>query len=321
MTAPALPSTSTRRLAFILLVVTNLLWAGTYVTGKIALGQLSPVELNALRFSLAALVLSPVLIRGWRRIPRDRRSLLLLCEITLIGWVLNKALEYTGLAFSTASDVALLIATESIFTAVLSWLFLRERVTLPRLLALLVGVLGAYLVIERGVSPNFGEGVDGGKRILGDLMVLGALLLESGYTIRGRTAVERLSLPPLLLTSLTITFSLLVWIPAGAVAVVHGGLPQLSLLGWLSIIYMAVGASALGYWFWFHALRSLDVSSAAPTLFIQPLVGAWLGVTLLHDSLSGATLLGGGLILLSLLLVLLGSAKQPISTVVDEFTP
>jgi drug/metabolite transporter (DMT)-like permease len=311
---------SATRSAFMLLIITNLLWAGTYVTGKIALGQLSSIELNAIRFSLAGLILSPVLIRGWRQIPRDWPSLLLLGQVTLIGWVLNKALEYTGLALSTASDVALLIATESLFTALLSWMLLRERITSTSVLALLGGILGAYLIIERGLLPHFGSG-GGGARVLGDLLVIGSLVLEAGYTIRGKTAMGRLSVPPLLLTSATLAGSMLVWVPAGVVAVVHEGVPHVSLAGWLCILYMAVGSSVLGYWLWFHALGHIDASAAAPTLFVQPLVGAALGIVILHDTLNWATLVGAGLICASLLLVIIGNARQSPSTVVSEYTP
>src|SRR5690242_3948850 len=111
---------TSHRVAFLTLVLANALWAGTYTAGKVALARLPPVELNALRFTLASLMLAPVLIRGWRQIPLDRRSLLTLARLALLGFVLNKAFEYVGLALSTASDVALLIATESLFTALLS---------------------------------------------------------------------------------------------------------------------------------------------------------------------------------------------------------
>jgi drug/metabolite transporter (DMT)-like permease len=308
--------------AFSLLILGNLLWAGTYVTGKIALEQLSPIELNSLRFFLAALVLSPVVIRGWRQIPRDRGSLLLLAQVVLLGWVLNKTLEYIGLALSTASDVALLIATESLFTAVLSWLFLRERVTKVALLALGIGLSGAYLIVERGLTPNLGGGASSTTlRIVGDFLVIGSLILEAAYTIRGKTALSRLSLPPLLLTSATLAGSLLVWVPAGAASVWQAGLPSLSLAGWLSVLYMAIGSTVLGYWLWFHGLGVLDASAAAPTLFLQPLVGAALGILLLHDPVTWATILGGGLIGLSLLLVVLGTRRRSPAVPAEDFTP
>ncbi|MGZ3677957.1 MAG: DMT family transporter, partial [Ktedonobacterales bacterium] len=79
---------TSRRIAFLTLVLANALWAGTYTAGKVALDRLSHVELNALRFTLASLMLSPVLIRGWRQISLDRRSLFSLARLVLLGFVL-----------------------------------------------------------------------------------------------------------------------------------------------------------------------------------------------------------------------------------------
>ncbi|HLJ82318.1 MAG TPA: DMT family transporter [Ktedonobacterales bacterium] len=303
-----------RRGAFGLLVLANALWAGTYTAGKVALSQLSPVELNAVRFSLAALMLSPVLIRGWRQIPRDRATLIKLAQLALLGFVLNKAFEYFGLNLSTASDVALLITTESIFTALLSWTFLRERVTSSGVAALALGLLGAYLIVERGFLPNLGG--SGTARVVGDLLVVVSLFLEAGYTVRGKTVLS--AMPPLLFTATTLAGGLFIWLPAGAIAVAHSGWPHITLAGWLAVLYMAAVATVTGYWLWFRALTRLDASAAAPTLFIQPLLGAALAIWLLHDSLSWATLLGGALIGASLLLVVRSSRRPNAPAVAVE---
>ncbi|WIG59590.1 MAG: Permease of the drug/metabolite transporter (DMT) superfamily [Ktedonobacterales bacterium] len=308
----------TQRRAFLLLILANALWAGTYSAAKIALVYLSPVQLNALRLSLAALLLSPVLLRGWRRIPRDRRTLLALGSAVLLGWILNKLFEYFGLALSTASDVALLISTESLFTAMLSWLLLRERVTRMGIAALALGLAGAYLVVERGLAPHLGGSGAEGARIAGDLLVVLSLLLEAGYTVRGKAALGAVS--PLLFTSVTITVSLAFWLPAGAMAVSQSGWPHLPLAGWLAVLYMAGIATALAYWLWFRALAVLDASAAAPTLFVQPLLGAALAVWLVHDTLTWATVAGGALIALSLLLVIRSARAAPAETL-GEATP
>ncbi|HEX9056346.1 MAG TPA: DMT family transporter [Ktedonobacterales bacterium] len=300
---------TSRGTALGLLALGNTLWAGTYVAGKVALGHLSWVELNALRFSLATLLLAPVLIRGRHMIMRelsDRRSLWALARLILLGFVLNKAFEYAGLALSSASDVALLIATESLFTALLSWTVLKERVTRVGVAALVVGLAGVYLVVERGVTPNLG-GPGGAGRIVGDLLVVVALLFEAGYTVSGKASLDRL--PPLLITGVSIAGSLIVWLPAGAVAVARGGWPQVTPVELLAVLYMAAVATVIGYWMWFRALSALDASTAAPFLFIQPLLGAALAVWLLHETLTWATLAGAALIVGSLLAVA-GEARR-----------
>ena len=316
--APSRADRVSRGAAFGFLVFGNALWAGTYAAGKIALSQLSFIELNALRFTLATLLLLPVLWTGRRIAVRelsDRHSLRELSRLVILGFVLNKAFEYAGLSLSTAVDVALLIATESIFTAVLSWIVLDEPVTLSGIAALLIGLAGGYLVVARGLVPDL-SGPRGPHRIVGDLLVILALLFEAGYTVGGKASLERI--PPLLLTAFSVAGSLVVWIPAGAIAVVCYGAPHLTLSAWLAVGYMAVFATVGGYWMWFRGLSVIDASAAAPFLFIQPLLGAALGVVLLGESLTWATMAGAVLILSSLMTVTLGASSREAELLVSE---
>jgi drug/metabolite transporter (DMT)-like permease len=311
---PSLPASSDSRIsranALGLLVLGNSVWAGTYVAGKVALGSLSFVELNAVRFTLATLLTVPVLWSGRAIISREfsnGKSTRELARLVILGFVLNKAFEYAGLSLSTAVDVALLIGTESIFTAALSWIVLDEAVTVGGVAALVVGIAGVYLVVARGFVPDL-SGPAGMTRIIGDLLVIFALMFEAGYTVGGKASLQRI--PPLLLTSLSVAGSLIVWVPASAVVVIAHGLPGITIRGWLAVGYMAGFATVGGYWMWFRALSVIDASAAAPFLFIQPLLGAALGVVLLGESLTWATTVGAVLILASLAIVILGAPSQ-----------
>jgi drug/metabolite transporter (DMT)-like permease len=141
--APSRVDRVSRGEAFGLLAFGNALWAGTYAAGKIALAQLSFIELNALRFTLATLVLAPVLWTGRSIAARelsDRRSLRELSRLVILGFVLNKAFEYAGLSLSTAVDVALLIATVVLLGESLAW----------------ATMLGALLILSSLMIVTFG---------------------------------------------------------------------------------------------------------------------------------------------------------------------
>ncbi len=113
--------------SWFLLILANILWAASYVAAKFALRDTSLNIMLALRMGIAALILLPLLIARRRDLRLTRQSLPQFLILALVGFVINKLLEYGGLALTTASDVALLIASESIFTAILSWVLLRER--------------------------------------------------------------------------------------------------------------------------------------------------------------------------------------------------
>jgi drug/metabolite transporter (DMT)-like permease len=304
---PAPTAETSRGEALLFLTLGNAVWAGTYAAGKVALESLSFVELNALRFTLATLLLAPVLWSGRSVLRRELShpaSMRALIRLVVLGFVLNKAFEYAGLSLSTAVDVALLIATESIFTAVLSWVMLDEPVTASGIAALLVGVAGVYLVVARGLVPDL-SGPTGISRIAGDLLVILALMFEAGYTVGGKASLERI--PPLLLIAFSVAGSLIVWIPAGLIATADFGIPHMTTTAWLAVAYMAAFATVGGYWMWFRGLSVIDASAAAPFLFIQPLLGSTLGVILLGESLTWATIVGATLILASLAIVTLGA--------------
>jgi len=302
-----------------MLAIGNTIWAATYAAGKEALACLSFVELNALRFSIATLLMTPALWSGRRLIVaqlRERRSRGELARLVLLGFVLSQAFGKAGLAMSTAVDVALLVAGESLITAVLSWTVLRERVTRSGVSALAAGAAGVYLVVARGILPNL-EGPGGAARVIGDLLVVAALFFEAGYTITGKASLARI--PPLLLTSISVAGSLAVWIPAGAIEIAREGVPHLTAAAWLSVTYLAVFGTVAGYWMWFRALSRVGASVAAPFLFIQPLVGAALGVALLGESLTAATVVGATLILASLAMVTAGArSSKEIASLLPE---
>lgn len=291
---------SRHTLSWLLLILANTLWACSYVAAKFALRDVSVNIMNALRMIIAALVLLPFLI-AWRKdLNLTRKDLPQLALLAAIGFVINKILEYGGLSLTTASDVALLIASESIFTAALSWLVLRERFKLLTGVSLLLGLAGVYLIVERSVIPNIPSG-GGALRIVGDLMVVLALVFESFYTVRGKALLVKH--PPLLITAVAIVGSTVFWIPlAGVDIALHGWHPP-GLLAWLSIGWLAIMSTVIAYLAWLKGLAKVDGSAAASTLFIQPLLGTTLAILLLGDQLLPTTVAGGIMIIASVYLL------------------
>ncbi|GAC1473676.1 MAG: DMT family transporter [Chloroflexota bacterium] len=288
----------TTRRAILLLVAANLCSAGTYVAGKAALASLSSVELNFLRFGLAGVVFLPLLYRYRRSARIARRDVPRLAFLCLCGFVLNKAAEYTGLGLTTASDTALLIAFEGVCTAVFGWVLLRESVRSSAVGGLALSVAGVYLVIERGIgAPRMG----GGTRVAGDLLVVGALVFEALYSVRGKAELQRY--PGLVITAVCVLGSLLVWTPAAGVDVALHGLPHMTGTAWLGVLYLAIGGTVLAYVLWIVGLGYVDAATAAPVLLLQPLAGTCLAVLLLGDRLTWATIAGGSMIIAGIWIV------------------
>ena len=286
--------------SWFLLIMANVLWAASYVVSKFVLFETSVTIMLALRMGISALLVLPFLIARRKDLNLTRQAIPQLLILALVGFVINKLLEYGGLALTTASDVALLITSESIFTAAFSWVFLRERFKRLTGFALLLGFIGVYLIVERSLVPNIPPG-GGAWRIVGDLLVVLALLVEAFYTVRGKALLVKY--PPLMITSASIVVSMIFWTPVAAWEIIHTGWHPLGLVAWLSVGWLALMSTVVAYLAWFQGLAKVDASSAASALFIQPLLGTFLAIVLLHDQLTPMTLVGGILIIVSVYLI------------------
>jgi drug/metabolite transporter (DMT)-like permease len=223
-----------------------------------------------------------------------------------LGFIGNKALEYLGLSLTTASDTALLIAAEALATVLLSVALLSERIRRLEAAGLILGGLGVYLVVEGGFrAPT----VLSGAQSVGNLLVVASLILEAGFTVIGRTVVNRY--PPLLITAAVVTGSLVAWWPAGIAALWVRGWPTLTMGGWIGIVYLGAITTALCYWGWLWGLKRVMPGAVAPLLFIQPLLGTGLAVWIRGEHPSPPTLVGGALILLGVTTVVLRREPAP----------
>lgn len=292
---------SSRLISWLLLIVANVLFASGYIAAKFLLRDLSVIITLALRIGIAALILLPLLIAKRKVLHLTRRDLPQLAILVLSGFVINNLLEYGGLSLTTASDFALLVTSESIFMAILSWLLLREPFTRMTGMALLLGSMGMYLIIEQGLIPTLPSG-GGVLRILGDLLVIAGLLSESFYTVRGKVLLVRYS--PSLITSASLMGSCVVfWIPIAGWNLLSSGWPALNLVSWLALGWLAVMSTALAYLAWFGGLSKIEGTKAASTLFLQPLVGTLLAIVLLHEQITLMTVVGGIVIVASVYLI------------------
>jgi drug/metabolite transporter (DMT)-like permease len=304
MTAPA--SLAARVLLWGLLGLSNTLWGASWVVAKIALRELTPLQLAAWRMILAGLVLLPVVVWYARQGSLPRRVWPQLAALGLAQAVLAKWFVFWGVQHSTAANAGLLMATEPAFTILLAALTLGERLTRARLGSLALGAAGAYLIVFQKTGwPSLS-----GATVAGDAVFLLGLLLEAVYSVGSKPLSRRY--PPLAVASASLVVALPVWIPVAAWDVAVSGWPALSTGGWIAVAYFALGCTVFGYVVWVYALRHIDAGGVGLTVFLQPVVGTLLAVGILGERLTAATLAGAALVLVSLGVLLYAPAARSV---------
>ena len=274
------------------------LWGVSFVATKAALREVSPVTLIFTRFALGVGVLVLVLkLRRESLIP-PRGSWLMLALMGFVGIFLHQMAQAHGLTLTTAVRTGWLIGITPIWSAVLGAIFLKEGFGTQKVLGLFIGFAGALLVITRGqLSPE----VLALPSTRGDLLVLASTWTWAIYTMLGRDTLRRLGSARATTAAMFTGWVMMIpfFVAASGWQEYHG----LSITSVGAIVFLGIGCSGLGYWFWYAALERLDSSQVAAFLYLEPLVTLLAAVALLGESLALPTLLGGGLVLLGVLAV------------------
>lgn len=286
---------------FLLMVGVNLLWAGSSLAAKIALHSIPPMTLAFARFALAGLLMYGLAVARHVDLRVARRDWGALWGMGVLGLALTYLLQYQGLALTTVSNTALLHATETVFLSLLAFFFLREAMPPTKIVGIVVGLAGVYLIIANGWKPPAFSGLT-----LGNLLIVLALAFEAGSSIVGKGLVGRY---PILSV---VTYQML----SGAVALAPFSAYELMRLAtqghglvfpaapalW-SLAYLILPCTVFGYMVWFTVLDKREASEMSVFLFIQPVAGALLGAYFLGDKVTVFTVLGAVLVLLAVGLV------------------
>ncbi len=171
--------------AHALLVLTTVIWGATFVVIKNALADISPLLFNAVRMSLAALVLGVVF---HREIPRLTANSL--ASGMLVGGLLflGNELQTTGLKYTMPSKSAFLTGMAVVLVPVFLTLFWRRKINRWSAFGALGAFLGLYLLT---VPASAGSGLNLRSINHGDLLTLGAAIVFAFHIIVMGHAAQR----------------------------------------------------------------------------------------------------------------------------------
>ena len=286
------------RAALAAVIVACAVWGASFLLAKVALEELPIGHLVLWRFAIAAAVLLPLVLRRGlplrRDLPRFAVSGLLCVPITFLP-------QFEGLARTTVASASLLVGTGTPLLAVASALFRRERPGTRGWIAVTLSCLGLAIMV----------GVPGpGRSWLGDTLVFVSMVTTTAWVLVMMPLVRRYG--GLAASAWTVTLGAIFQIP---VAWLDGppAIPS-SLFGWGALLGLGVACTAGSYALWNLGLERVPPSRAGVYLNLEPVVGAALGVALLHDAVTAGLLAGGGLVLAASLLASVGAPSSSADT-------
>ncbi|MEO8857409.1 MAG: DMT family transporter, partial [Burkholderiaceae bacterium] len=209
-----------------------------------------------------------------------------------------------GVSMTSAISAGVIMAGTPAAIAVMSWLFLGERVA-PRLwVAAGCAVLGlGVLAFARPDVAAQGPGVGitrPGAPWLGNLLVFAAVLCEAGYTVIGK----RLSgaLGSRRIASLINLWGLALMTPFGAYIALRFDFAAVGAGTWSLLVFYALSASVVVVWLWMTGTRRVPAAQGGILTVMLPISAALVGVFALGETLGLMQMLAFVLALFGVLL-------------------
>lgn len=275
-------------------ITVAIIWGLSFVAASAILTTIAPLILATIRFIIAASLFSPVIVWEYRK--GNRPSIADLKELALLGLLSMSIyfwLQYTGVQHAGAGISAVLATGFTpVLTGIAGTVLLKERVTAKKGAGIALGLTGVALI----ALPKIVIGSVDWLFLLGVACLLGNAVCWSMYSTLSRRLMKRIG-NPLMVTAYTTLFGLLFLIPLSLTSD-WGAVARLTTDQWLSILYLAVVCSCIGYFLWNYTLSKLEAVKATVWLYLEP-VAAFIGSFALFGQVPTAlTLIGGAAIII-----------------------
>ncbi len=278
-------------MSYTALVTTAVVWGGSIVGQKWALGSFSPVETSVLR-GLGAL---GILIPLWwwqegKNVKFSGRDLGIFTALGL-GVLGNHLLVLFGLQYIGAGAAGIIIGASPAITAFLSSVLIRDIPFRVVWLGCAVSFAGVFFVSWGGT-----EGAGGGQPWLGGTLIVLALVSWALFSIGGRRVMERFS--PLTVNWTTLLISILLQIPLlwTDQKMMIAGVDSVPVSGWVALLYLIVFATALGQQAWLYGVQGIGPSRAGIFANLIPVSALLLSFVILGEAIGWKEV--GGIILI-----------------------
>jgi drug/metabolite transporter (DMT)-like permease len=293
--------------AYVALFLIASLWGTFPATAKLALTDIPPTLMTAIRCAIAAAFLAGLLLRSAAETSRalTAEAVRAFFVLGVSGLVVSTQISYWGIYTTSAANAAILQATAPVMVALGARLYLGERLRRLQRVGVTVSTLGVLLVVTQG---RLAELTPEALR-LGDFLTLLALVGWTVYTVFGKRVLAGHS--PVLTTTAAYVCGTLVLVPLAIVTAPLTPPPRLgSALAWAVLLYHALPGAVAHFW-WYAAVERVGPSRAAIFMNVTPVVGIGMAGVLVGEEIGRWQIGGAAMVLAGVALTTGGRTVRP----------
>ncbi|MBG9564494.1 DMT family transporter [Brevibacillus agri] len=280
--------------AYIQLALSMALVGMNISIGKEIVSHVPVFLFSELRFLLAMVILLPLLaLRGeWKTSWKKEEGSVLFWQ-SFFGVFLFSICMLYGVRWTTATAAGIITSTVPACIALFSFWLLKEKLQVNNVVAIILSVCGIALITFTG-----GAGAQALASMLGNLLVFLAVVSEALFTIFAKRLSGKIT--PFQMTAAINVISFAMFLPFAVWEGIRFDWGLVPAHIWWLLVYYAVTASVLSFFFWYNGVAKVEASKAGLFTGMMPISAALVAVLFLNEAFTWLHGIGMLLVLASI---------------------
>jgi len=279
--------TKDRRTAYILLLITTIIWGASPAIVKNSYDITTPFRFLLYRYVVAFVCSIPIIFYYLRKVKNNLNIFIRVIILELIGVTLALGLLYVGLDKTSSIESGLIITAGPIFTIIGGIIFLKEREEKNEIIGLMIALIGT--VILTIVPLLLGQGGKFKFSIEGNIILLAVNVVTAVYYLLAKKYYK--GYPKFYLSSISflvglVSFFILALIEAGSLTslrdLIASDIKHFSVI--FAAVYMGTLGSMIALTFYIIGQDKIEASEASLFNYLQPIIFIPLGVFWLSEA-------------------------------------
>ena len=274
------------------------IWGSTWLFIKLGLTDLPPFTFAGIRFVLASLILTLMILARGVRWPRTRFDWILIAVSGALQFALNYGLVFWGEQHISSGLAAVLQSTFPVFGFLIAHMYLPyERMTTAKLIGVLLGFCGVVVIFSDQLT------IAGRMALLGSVALVASAFFGSYSNVLVKAYGQKIDPQVLAAGQMICGFP-----PLLILGLLTEGNPFRFHWTWMAIVslaYLVIVGSVVAFALYYWLVRHMDVTNTMLIALVTPVVAVILGMIVLHEKLNWRLFAGGACIISGIGLIIL----------------
>jgi len=252
-----------KKRSYLYVSLTVLFWGSIAAIGKLLLRNLDNFQILLFTTLFATIILLIVVLYLNKLDVIKNYNITDYCQFALLGFIgvfLYHILLFTGLTFAPAQEVFIVNYTWPIWVMIFTVILVKKKIDVKRILAIILGFIGVYVVISKGDFFRFVS-----TYAEGNLFAFVGAISYGFFSVIGWKKNYDVFISMMFYFGFSFIYSLIATIAFSAI-------PTITSYEMVGLIWMGVFATGLSFCFWFLALKHGDLIEMSSIVFITPFI-------------------------------------------------